>query len=1065
MSDVLFSVGVKTEMEALSKGLKRSEKEVTDFAANSESALKGLESTLKSLGVGMSTTGLKGLRAEIVSQRLENEKLRTSILETRAAQASNTAAISNARASAQQNTAALIQQRIATEAHRTATNASRAAQAALNLQNGTSRTTMRALSGSYDEARNKMNALGREIRAAGGAMNSSNPAIAGMVAEYNRLNESLKRVDATMGNHQRKVGDYSGAISGAASALTGMAGGVISASALLSMAFSTALKTDAIKTSLEFTFGSVDVARVKMDGLRFTANRLGLEYVSLADAYRSFAGAAVASNFPLKETDRIFNAVANAGAKMKLTTDQVSGALTALQQMISKGTVQSEELRGQLGERLPGAFAIAARAMGVTQQELGKLLQDGKVAAADLLPKLADELDKTFSNDKTERVESLGGEVARLQNHFTELVETKGAVTGFFTFVVARAGDVVGAISAMSQALGVFYDLASDPKKLIGDSAQASRGSSYEGLKATANTQASTAVKNEGTKSATLDRITKEIDLLKELDANYKKINETYVKTKAGDRNLADTQKMQSAQTALQSQILFVRALKNEYDNVYKAAAKPTAPVLDSIAKIRKEIALLSATSGSSTKGSDVYNKIVALKAQLKDLTSTPKKATDKVFDSVTRQVQDFQNKSNLITKVGLEKDLQEWDDKYSKIKAVIAKMPAGASKNAATETVTNTYKEGKADIVEANTAKVMQSLKKSQDAIALTQLSGDAKEIQATKDKYNDLLIQATGNKAATAAIVKAQGDEVSALIEKQGARDINTSIRQIADIAKEYRDHKADMFVLMQTDGPLAVEVQENEIAKDLLKKQYSDNLISFADYKAKMDALITTGKALDTKGPSFDIKHFTDVANAAKKSVNDTLTNFVDSGIATAMADSFSGMGAAIAEGGNILQAAGEGLKNTFSQLMSELGKQFITMGSAKIAAGLLMTPFGAKTIAQGAGLVALGAGLSLGGGLIGSTGGKGSSSDSKATTQYGVPQFAMGVQNFGGGIAMVGERGPELVNLPTGADVIPNHKVMQSIAGRGSSEVMIPEVRLSGQDLYIAFKRTEKTNKRL
>lgn len=36
---------------------------------------------------------------------------------------------------------------------------------------------------------------------------------------------------------------------------------------------------------------------------------------------------------------------------------------------------------------------------------------------------------------------------------------------------------------------------------------------------------------------------------------------------------------------------------------------------------------------------------------------------------------------------------------------------------------------------------------------------------------------------------------------------------------------------------------------------------------------------------------------------------------------------------------------------------------------------------------------------------------------------VPGFAGGVSNFGGGLALVGERGPELVNLPSGSDVIP------------------------------------------
>lgn len=40
---------------------------------------------------------------------------------------------------------------------------------------------------------------------------------------------------------------------------------------------------------------------------------------------------------------------------------------------------------------------------------------------------------------------------------------------------------------------------------------------------------------------------------------------------------------------------------------------------------------------------------------------------------------------------------------------------------------------------------------------------------------------------------------------------------------------------------------------------------------------------------------------------------------------------------------------------------------------------------------------------------------------------IPGFATGVQNFGGGLAVVGERGPELVNLPRGSDVIPNNQV--------------------------------------
>lgn len=48
---------------------------------------------------------------------------------------------------------------------------------------------------------------------------------------------------------------------------------------------------------------------------------------------------------------------------------------------------------------------------------------------------------------------------------------------------------------------------------------------------------------------------------------------------------------------------------------------------------------------------------------------------------------------------------------------------------------------------------------------------------------------------------------------------------------------------------------------------------------------------------------------------------------------------------------------------------------------------------------------------------------------------IPGFANGVRNFGGGLAVVGEKGPELVNLPKGADVFTNQESRQMVGGAG------------------------------
>lgn len=66
---------------------------------------------------------------------------------------------------------------------------------------------------------------------------------------------------------------------------------------------------------------------------------------------------------------------------------------------------------------------------------------------------------------------------------------------------------------------------------------------------------------------------------------------------------------------------------------------------------------------------------------------------------------------------------------------------------------------------------------------------------------------------------------------------------------------------------------------------------------------------------------------------------------------------------------------------------------------------------------------------------------------------LPRFAKGVKNFGGGPAVVGEHGPEIVTLPKGSSVIPNHEskklvrsqaVSSAPAGSHSVSITVPKL---------------------
>lgn len=111
------------------------------------------------------------------------------------------------------------------------------------------------------------------------------------------------------------------------------------------------------------------------------SNRLGINIADLAGSYTKFAVAAKAVGIGMQETKFIFENIAKAGRVFGLSADDMNGVFRALEQMLSKGQVYAEELRQQLGERLPGAVAMFAKGMGMTVEQLTKAMENGEVKA------------------------------------------------------------------------------------------------------------------------------------------------------------------------------------------------------------------------------------------------------------------------------------------------------------------------------------------------------------------------------------------------------------------------------------------------------------------------------------------------------------------------------------------------------------------------------------------------------------------------------------------------------------------------------------------------------------
>ena len=175
-----------------------------------------------------------------------------------------------------------------------------------------------------------------------------------------------------------------------------------------------------------------------MERLRTETDRLGVDLQHTGKEYVNFTAAIKGGNVDADKAKDSFFAVAQAMAVLGRSPEQAGRAFKALEQFASKGQIMSEELKGQLAEQLPGAFAIAAKSLGMSAQELGTAMANGAVSADRLFAVFGDAIrgDFAIAGDK---VDTATAAFARFNNALFEIKAT--IANGGFLKALADGAD------------------------------------------------------------------------------------------------------------------------------------------------------------------------------------------------------------------------------------------------------------------------------------------------------------------------------------------------------------------------------------------------------------------------------------------------------------------------------------------------------------------------------------------------------------------------------------------------------------------------------------------------
>ncbi|UGO54934.1 putative tail length tape-measure protein [Escherichia phage JLBYU28] len=224
-----------------------------------------------------------------------------------------------------------------------------------------------------------------------------------------------------------------------------LVGGFVSAYALLELSQKTieaGVKRQSAQLASTAIFGA-DTQQARMFAASF-AHQIGQNYTDTMKQYSNFAAGAQPT-LGFQGTQEFYKNAAMFARIRGATDEDLKGIMVAFQQMASKGKVQAEELRGQLGDRLAGAVQLFADAIGKTPQELDKLMKDGKLLAQDVLPKVSEKM--------AELVKQAGGMNAVSKQTATSMGQAKAMWDN--TLVALFNGSSEG-ISQLSNSVAMF---------------------------------------------------------------------------------------------------------------------------------------------------------------------------------------------------------------------------------------------------------------------------------------------------------------------------------------------------------------------------------------------------------------------------------------------------------------------------------------------------------------------------------------------------------------------------------------------------------------------------------
>ena len=694
------------------------------------------------------------------------------------------------------------------------------------------------------------------------------------------------QIKASRVTAQAQVKQLEGDVSSLGATGTGVSSILQRIAPLMATAFSaqqfigTITAAESLSRSYEQVFGSTEKARQEMEFIKGTANRLGLETIDLAKSYQSLAASTKGTVLEGQATRDVFEAVSRAMSTLGKSTSETERALQAVAQMASKGTVSMEELRGQLGEALPGAMKAAADGAGLTVEQLIEMVSTGSVLAKDILPALTTGLNDLYG--KAAPPDTVIAEWARLKNQITETSMTIGeggaskGLASLLTSATAGFGKFIAVTDNLGHSLGgVAFETVQAAKSsadfyqnLLGLDTAASKVSISSDKAAAA--QAALANAQAAAGQSAQESIRQQELLAQKLEGSGEsalKVRQRYLELAKGSADyVAQVDKevaARTAESAVLTQLVNVYGTETEKRQVAVGVAREQAAISEKLASARNTEAIIATSY------------VLKLQEQAKatgDVTEATRKQIEEAQKSAAAKQTEFERTDALAKAKRIEAEAtkaqsQSLQDNSARVGEYASAVQAATTKlerlneahknGKATEkevtdaraklaSATLLYRDALADATKAAELNIIQQqragqmgqaavsldLERAKAAQEVATAQGDSAKATQAATQTTELQVQ------ASRAAADASRSEAEAIRQSAGAREAELKGRgELTAVAKD------EIAARRQTADLKDIEAQKSDILTNKIYALAQANKSETATLEAKNVALERT------------------------------------------------------------------------------------------------------------------------------------------------------------------------------------------------------------------------------